>query len=335
MYLLPLLFLISLAFAQEPTGEVGSGSGSASADFFRHPSGSKNYSESWDYVFVLDNGAKAYVTYTWLNSSNEVGTQFSIWNFRNKSANVGRIYPKERYSENRTTNVISIKDEYKMENLPGKDHRVLFTADKNGKFFLDLKFTSAQTAKIPNNGIFNVDGQMCGLYIHIPYGRVEGRVGINGDTVAVKGYGYMDHSWTGTETTNVVARSFIFTTTTLEKNVNKISGRVNVSPKGTLFGYAVPVIEGALAETAMPIQILDNGSGYNPKKFPGNVEIKWNKEEIPPLSFAAAYQEKFPLLASLGLPKIVISGKGGEIYHLRGRSKTDSWGRVDWAISGK
>jgi len=327
MYLLPLLFLVSLAFGQESVGEVG--------DFFRHPNNSKNYSESWDYVFVLDNGAKAYVTYTWLNSSDEVGTQFSIWNFKNKSANIGRIYPKARYSENKATNLISIKDEYKMENLPGKNHRVLFTADKNGKYFLDLKFTSAQTSKIPGNGVFDVDGQKYGLYVHIPYGRVEGRIGINDDTVAVKGYGYMDHSWTSTEATNMVARSFVFTTTTLEKNANKIAGRVNVSPKGAVFGYAIPVIDGGLAEPVAPVQILDNGSNYSPKKFPSNVEIKWKKEEIPPLSFAAAYQEKFPLLSSLGLPKIVISAKGGEIYHLRGRSKTDSWGRVDWALSGK
>jgi Predicted secreted hydrolase len=333
MYILPIIFLVSLAFAgNEPVGEVRSASAD---DFFRHPSGSKNYSESWDYVFVLDNGAKAYVTYTWLNSSNEIGTQFSIWNFKNKSTNIGRIYPKERYSENKSTNTISIKDEYKMENLPGKDHRVLFTADKNGKFFLDLKFTSAQAAKIPGDGVFNVDGQKYGLYVHIPYGRVEGRIGINNDTVAVKGYGYMDHSWTSTEATNIAARSFIFTTTTLEKNVNKIAGRVNVSPKGGVFGYAIPVIEGELAEPVLPIQILDNGSNYSPKKFPRNTEIKWNREEIPSLSFDAAPHEKFPLLTNLGLPKIVISAKGGEIYHLRGRSKTDSWGRVDWVLSGK
>jgi len=325
MYLLPILFLVSFAFAgNDPVG-----------DFFRHPNGSKNYSESWDYIFVLDNGAKAYVTYTWLNSSDEVGTQFSIWNFKNKSANVGRIYPKARYTENRTTNTINIKDEYKMENLPGKDHRVLFTADKNGKFFLDLKFTSAQTSNFSGDGVFNVDGKKYGLYVHIPFGRVEGRVGINGDTVAVKGYGYMDHSWTSAEATDIVARSLIFTTTTLEKNVNKIAGRVNVSPKGTIFGYAIPVVEGNLAEPVAPIQILDNGSGYNPKKFPSNLEIKWNREEIPSLAFAASPNEKFPLLASLGLPKVAISLKGGEIYHLRGRAKTDSWGRVDWAISGK
>jgi hypothetical protein len=333
MHLLPILFLVSFAFAaNELAGEVRSAN---AGDFFRHPSGSKNYSESWDYVFVLDNGAKVYITYTWLNSSNEVGTQFSIWNFKNKSTNVGRIYPKERYSENKSTNTISIKDEYKMENLPGKDHRVLFTADKNGKFFLDLKFTSAQAAKVPGDGVFNVDGQKYGLYVHIPYGRVEGRIGINNDTIAVKGYGYMDHSWTSTEATNIVARSFIFTTTSMEKNASKIAGRVNVSPKGGIFGYATSIIEGGATELVLPVQILENGSNYNPKKFPSNVEIKWNKTEIPSFSFIAAYQEKFPLLANLGLPKIVISAKGGEIYHLRGRSKTDSWGRVDWALSGK
>jgi hypothetical protein len=222
-----------------------------------------------------------------------------------------------------------------MEKLPGKDHRVLFTADKNGKYFLDLKFTSAQTAQVPGDGVFSVDGQKYGLYVHIPYGRVEGRIGINGDTVAIKGYGYMDHSWATDEALNIATRSFVFTTTSPERNASKIAGRVNVSPKGEVFGYATSIVKGGAAELVLPIQILENGSNYNPKKSPSNIEIKWNKTEIPSLSYTTSYQEKFALLASLGTPKLVISAKGGDIFYLRGRSKTDSWERVDWVMSGK
>ena len=328
------LLLTNLVFSavNKPVGAVRA---AAAGDFFRHVQTGKNYSESWDYVFVLDNGAKAYVTYTWLNSSNEIGTQFSVWNFNGKSSNVGRIYPTERYKEDKSANTISIKDEYKMEKLPGTGHRVLFTADKNGKYFLDLKFTSAQAAQIPGDGVFEVNGQKYGLYVHIPYGRVEGRIGINNDTIAVKGYGYMDHSWSSDDAVKLISRSFVFSSTTLEKSANKIAGRINVSPSGEVFGYAVSAIAGTAAELAMPIQILDNGSVYNQKKFPGNVEIKWNKEEFPALSFAAVHQEKYALLANMGIPKIAISAKGGDIFHLRGRSKTQHWGRVDWIISGK
>jgi hypothetical protein len=332
--LLLTLLLIGFAFSavNKPAGSVKSVD---AVDFFRHPQTGKNYNESWDYVFILDNGAKAYVTYTWLNSSNEIGTQFSIWNFLGKSANIGRIYPKERYREDKNANLISIKDEYKMEKLPGTGHRVLFTANKDGKYFLDLKFTTTQPGQVPGNGIFEVNGQKYGLYVHIPYGRVEGRIGINGDTIAVKGYGYMDHSWTTEEATKLISRSFVFCSTTLEKSASKIAGRVNINPNGEVFGYATSIANGGSAELVMPIQILDNGSAYNQKKFPSNVEIIWNKEEFSPLSFAVAYQEKYALLASMGIPKIAISAKGGDIFYLRGRSKTNHWGRIDWVISGK
>jgi len=332
MYLLPILFLLSFAFSavNEPVGEARPAN---AGDFFRHPNGSKNYSESWDYVFVLDNGAKVYVNYTWMNipgSGYKIGTQFSIWNFRGKSANVGRQYPTERFSENKSTNTISIKDEYKMENLPGKGHRVLFTADKNGKFFLDLKFTSADTAKIPGDGVFNVNGQKYGLYVHIPYGRVEGRIGINNDTVTVKGYGYMDHSWLTDAATNMAARSLLFT----GSNKDRIAGRININPKGEFYGYA---IANNNSKPVLPAEILEGNGAYNPKKFPSQLTIKWKDEEISPLTFVAKFQEKFSILANADgfLERQAIKNSMGEIFYLRGRSQTEHWGRVDWVLSGK
>jgi len=301
-------------------------------DFFRHPQGgAKNYSESWDYVFVLDNGTKAYVSYTWMNvpgSGQKIGTQFSIWNFKGKSTNVGRQYPTERFREDKGTNTINIKDEYLMENLPGKNHRVLFTADKNGKFFLDLKFTSADQAQTPGDGIFNVSGQKYGLYVHIPYGRVEGRIGINGDTVSVKGYGYMDHSWLTDAATNLVARSLLFT----GSNTNRVAGRINISPKGELFGYALTD-----SKVLLPAEILEGEAAYNPKKFPRELTIKWKNEEITPLKFEAKHQEKFSILANADgfIERQLIKSTMGEIFYLRGRSQTEHWGRVDWVLSGK
>ncbi|MCL2261180.1 MAG: hypothetical protein FWC15_07500 [Fibromonadales bacterium] len=317
MHLFLILLLSTFAFAN---------------DFFRHPQGgAKNYSESWDYVFVLDNGAKAYVSYTWMNvpgSGQKIGTQFSIWNFKGKSASVGRQYPTERFKEDKSKNIINIKDEYLMENLPGKDHRVLFTADKNGKFFLDLKFTSADPAKVHEDGVFNVSSQKYGLYVHIPYGRVEGRIGINNDTITVKGYGYMDHSWLTDAATNMVARSLLFT----GPNKDRIAGRINISPKGEIFGYAI-----SKGTPVLPAQMLEGTSTYNPKKFPGNLTITWRDEELAPLKFDAKPHEKYSILSNADgfLERQLIKSTMGEIFYLRGRAQTEPWGRVDWVLSGK
>jgi hypothetical protein len=331
------LFLIFLlaAFAFSTAGEpTGAARGTNASDFFRHPQGgAKNYSESWDYVFVLDNGAKAYVSYTWMNvpgSGQKIGTQLSIWNLNGKSANVGRQYPTERFMEDKGANTINIKNEYLMENLPGKGHRVLFMADKNGKYFLDLKFVSTDATQVPGDGVFNVDGQKYGLYVHIPYGRIEGRIGINNDTISVKGYGYMDHSWLTDAATNLAARSFLFT----GSNKSRIAGRVNISPKGELFGYA---ITNQSQKLVFPAEILEDETTYNPKKFPSELTLKWKNEEIAPLRFQAKFQEKFSILANADgfIERQLIKSSMGEIFYLRGRSQTESWGRVDWVLSGK
>ena len=317
MHLLLILLLASFAVAN---------------DFFRHPqSGAKNYSESWDYVFVLDNGTKAYVSYTWMNVPGQgwkIGTQLSVWNFKGKSASVGRQYPTERFKEEKGKNTINIKDEYLMENLPGKGHRVLFTADKNGKFFLDLKFTSADPAPIPSESISNVSGQKYGLYVHIPYGRVEGRIGINNDTINIKGYGYMDHSWLTESAPNMIARSLLFT----GSNNDRIAGRINISPKGEIFGYAL-----SKGTPILPAQVLEGTSAYNPKKFPGNLTITWKDTEVAPLKFEIKAQEKYSILSNADgfFEKQLIKNTMGEIFYLRGRAQTEDWGRVDWVLSGK
>ncbi|MCL2283471.1 MAG: hypothetical protein FWC26_09165 [Fibromonadales bacterium] len=314
-----ILFLASFAFAN---------------DFFRHPqNGAKNYNESWDYVFVLDNGAKAYVSYTWMNvpgSGQKIGTQFSVWNLNGKSTSVGRQYPTERFHEDKSSKTINIKNEYLMENLPGKGHRVFFSAEKNGKFFLDLKFTSADAAQIPDNEVFNVNGQKYGLYVHIPYGRVEGRIGINGDTVSVKGYGYMDHSWLTDAATNMAARSLLFAS----PNKDRIAGRINISPKGEIYGYA---ISNKTSKPVFPAEILEGESAYNPQKFPKGLTIKWKNEEIDPLKIEIKIQEKFSILANADgfVERQLIKATMGEIFYLRGRAQTEPWGRVDWILSGK
>jgi hypothetical protein len=217
-----------------------------------------------------------------------------------------------------------------MENLPGKGHRVLFTADKNGKYFLDLKFTSADAAQIPGDGVFNVSGQKYGLYVHIPYGRVEGRIGVNNDTISVKGYGYMDHYWLTDAATNMASRSLIFT----GSNSSRIAGRINISPKGEHYGYA---IANSNSKPIFPTAVLEGESSYNPKKFPKELTIKWNSEEIQPLKFEAKVHEKFSILSNADgiLERQFIKSTMGEIFYLRGRAQAEHWGRIDWVMSGK
>lgn len=331
------LLALSLAGAavQNPTGAARATTG---ADFLRHPQSAKQYNELWGYQFVFDNGAKAFVNYSWMylpKQGNKVGCDLSFWNFKGKSYSVGRQYPTERYSEDKSRNRISIKEEYLMENLPGKGHRVLFTADKNGKFFLDLVFEEVVPGSVPGNGVFVVNGEKYGQYVHIPYGRVKGRIGYEGDTIAVQGYGYMDHTWQTTQATDMATRSLAFSSATSKEF---FAGRIGVTEKGEPFGYSV-YGKGSAVLPVLPTAILNGEKPYDGSEgFPSKVTLKWDKPEVAALQFdASKRQQKFSMLSNFDgwlEKKAVKFMMGGELLFVRGRSQSSLGSSLDWIITG-
>ncbi|MDR3001128.1 MAG: hypothetical protein LBU89_07680, partial [Fibromonadaceae bacterium] len=158
------LISFSIASVSNPAGEARR---TNAADFFRHPQSGEKYNEMWSYVFVLDNGARVYVNYTWMHVPTQgfrIGADFSVWNFKGKSYSVGRQYPTGRFVEDKGNNTININNgEYLMEKLPGVGHRLLFSANKNGERFFDVTFTSAANGMVQGDGEFNVNGAKFGL----------------------------------------------------------------------------------------------------------------------------------------------------------------------------
>jgi len=306
-----------------------------SADFFRHPQKGDKYNEMWSYVFVLDNGTKVYVNYTWMyvpTQGFKIGTDFSIWNFNGKSYSVGRQYSTEKFIEDKNTNSISInKGDYLMEKAPGAGHRVLFSANKNGKKFLDVTFTSAVNGLVPGDGVFNVDGNKFALFVHIPYGRIKGRVGIGEDTVEVSGYGYMDHVWQNEKPAEMASRML---TLSMPSSKSFIAGRIGVAKNGTPYGYCIHTAENK-SKIIYPISLLENEKKYNPKSFPKNLTIVWNDTNIVPLKFEAKAQETFSILSNFDgfMERNAVKLALGELLYKRGRSLTEH-GKLDWIIAG-
>jgi hypothetical protein len=58
-----------------------------------------------------------------------------------------------------------------------------------------LNFTDIQPGKVWGDGVFQVGSESIGIYIHIPCAKVTGRIAVNGDTLAVTGRAYMDHTF--------------------------------------------------------------------------------------------------------------------------------------------
>jgi len=332
--LLFLLCLCSLGIAaiNNPAGEERK---TNSADFFRHPQKSDKYNEMWSYVFVLDNGAKVYVNYTWMyvpTQGFKIGTDFSIWNFKGKSHSVGRQYSTDRFIEDKNTNSISISNgDYLMEKLPGAGHRVLFSANKNGKKFLDVTFANAVNGLVPGDGVFNVDGNKFGLFVHIPYGRIKGRLGIGEDTVEISGYGYMDHVWQNEKPAEMATRML---TLSMPQQKSFIAGRIGVTKNGNPYGYSIHHSENT-SKIIYPASILENEKNYNPKSFPKNLTIVWNDTNTAPLKFEVKAQETFSILSNFEgfLERNAIKLALGELLYKRGRSQTEH-GKLDWTIAG-
>jgi hypothetical protein len=321
-----------MAAVSNPAGEARR---TTAADFFRHPQKGDKYNEMWSYVFVLDNGTRAYVNYTWMNVPTKgfkIGTDFSVWNFKGKSYSVGRQYDTNRFVEDKSTNTIDIaKGDYLMEKAPGVGHRILFSANKNGEKFLDLTFTSAVGGMVPGDGVFTVDGAKCGMFVHIPYGRVKGRIGIGKDTIEVQGYGYMDQTWQNEKANEMAERMITFS---MPSGKSFIAGRIGITKNGLPFGYAIRRSEDA-SKVIFVSSVLEDDKKYNPKSFPKNLAFVWSDTAIVPLKFEAKAHEVFSILSNFDgfIERNAVKLALGDLKYRRGRSTTEH-GRLDWVIAG-
>ena len=333
-----LLILSAFCFAESVTAPQGSVRNVNVDDFMPHNATTKEFNETWSYQFVFDNGTRAFVNYGLMHipgTGRKNTTEMTLWNFKGKTYTIGRQYPPERLMALKDKNTINIKNEYLMENKPGKGHRVLFTADKNGKYFLDLTFESAEQGKVIGDGVWKVGNERFAQYVHIPYGRVSGRIGYNDDTISVKGYAYMDQTWQTVQATDLAIRSINFST---NSRTPLYAGRISMTKEGKLIGYAIyNSAEGTKVVT--PKAVKDGDAIYGGKDFPKEtLSITWNNENVPQLHFNSAkpYQKASILDKVDGwfAKKAFKIAAGGEVFFYRGRSDLSNGKKLDWCITG-
>ena len=308
------------------------------SDFFAKNLKSAKNTEAWTYQFVFDNGTRAYVNYATIvipASGKKIGCDISFFNLKGKKSNIGRQYPLERIKEYKDQNKISIKDEYIMEGLPGKGHRVLFTANKEdfGKFLLDITFTSANKGKVPGDGKWKIGDGYYGAAVLIPYGRVKGKIAHNSDTLEVQGYGYLEHTWQSGNPTDLAERAFNVS----EATRGAYAGRLALDEDGVPFGYLIEK-KGDKSNVLLPKSILENGKPYKGSKFPKTaLQITWQNAADTLTLDMSKPRQKFSMLENFDgwlakkATKVML---GGEIFFWRGRSKAADGYIDDWSITG-
>jgi hypothetical protein len=308
------------------------------SDFFAKSIKSEKITEAWTYQFVFDNGTRAYINFATIiipTSGKKIGCDISFYGFKGKNPNIGRQYPLERIWEFKDQNKISIKDEYVLEGLPGKGHRVFFSANKEdfGKFLLDVTFSSANKGKVPGDGNWKIGSAHYGAAILIPYGRVKGKIAFNSDTLEVKGYGYLEHTWQSGNPTDLAVRAFNLS----EATRGAYAGRLALDEDGAPFGYIIEK-KGDKSKILLPKEILENGKPYKGSKFPkAALQITWQNAEDTLTLDMSKPRQKFSMLENFDgwlakkATKVML---GGEIFFWRGRTKSNEGYVYDWSITG-
>jgi hypothetical protein len=240
------LGLVSFAAAQiSPTGSLRP---DGLADFAPHNAYSKTHNELWTYQFWLNNGVQVQLNLSRANFGSfkdpVCGADLAITGFRGRNAFVAREYPMKRFSWTPATARLEVHPNIYVEGLPPRAHKVFFSTVKDEKaYFLELTFENMTPGVVWGDGVFKLpDDQKMGLYFHIPKARVSGRLALDGDTVAVKGFGWMDHTWQTQFATKLIDISYRYTAFTGRPEGGYFFQRGN-----NVFGYGIREDKGRMA----------------------------------------------------------------------------------------
>ena len=184
-------------------------------DMLPHTAEGSYYNEFWSYHFFLQDDLHLHMTFSLANFGNlksaVSGGKLFVSNFKGNNYHVAREYPMEQLIIDEEQGLIRLhpeRDIYLQGRLP-HSHRVHFSTEKHGvSYEVDLHFSDIYTGHTWGDGIFDVEGDHMGVFIHIPKSRVHGTVSINRQTIEVEGTAYMDHTFQTDLSSKVVSKAF-------------------------------------------------------------------------------------------------------------------------------
>jgi hypothetical protein len=221
--LLFLLFPAALALAEKGSGEQPSGTGMPEgglrqtewADMLPHTKQGDYYNEFWSYHFFFEDDLHLHMTFSLANfgsmKSPVSGGKLFVSNFKGRNYNVAREYAIEHF--------VIDEEQHKIRLHPGRniylsgklpyEHHVFYQTSKDGvDYLVDLDFHDIDRGYTWGDGIFRLESEDMGIFVHIPRAEVSGIVAINDDTLHVSGTAYMDHTFQTNLTSKVVNKGF-------------------------------------------------------------------------------------------------------------------------------
>lgn len=216
----PLLLALALLLAAAPAraGErvqvpTGDARPTTAEDLRPQPASGATYNEAWTYLFVLEGGMTASLRFSLAHFGRlrgpVSGAELALANFDGESYRAAKEYDASDLSFAAATQRLRVHPDIFAEGPLPQRHRVRFKAEKHGvPYELDLTFSEIAPGLTWGDGVFRLGRERIGMFIHIPYARVEGAVRVGDVTKRVSGTAYMDHTFQTDYASRLVRSAF-------------------------------------------------------------------------------------------------------------------------------
>lgn len=292
------------------------------------------YNEHWSYHVILENGAEIYVMYSISHFAGVRGAassgRLSLINWGGKDYSVAREYDLKDLTFNESAHQLKLHPDRGLwiEGKMDEGHRFYYRTEKEGTLYdISINFDDPFPGFTQGDGKFKLGSQdEVGLFTHIPFSNVSGFVALNGDTVKVKGVGFMDHTYQ----TNVATRLFETSYKFNNKTKNGFTGGNFMIPqdqKDEVAGYMYSY-DGENLTIKNPDKIeVQERNNIMGKTIPTSILVNYSDGTNDRFKFNNVY-EKISMLDELGGFKKMIAKRfvGGEILFYRGKAQRNDNG---------
>jgi len=184
-------------------------------DMLPHTMSGDYYNEFWSYHIFLENDLHLHLTFSLANfgsfKSPVSGGKLFVSNFKGNNYNVAREFAIEHLTIDEDRYKIRLHEGREIY-LSGKlpyEHHIYYRTSKDGvSYFVDLDFHDIHQGYTWGDGVFRLESEDMGIFVHIPRAEVTGIVAIDNDTLEVSGTAYMDHTFQTNLSSKVVNKGF-------------------------------------------------------------------------------------------------------------------------------
>lgn len=295
------------------------------SDYAPDPSPGRTHNEFWTWQFRLNDGLQIQMNMSRVHLGSlkdpVCGSDLAVMGFKGRNYFVAREYPLRNFTWDPGAGRLEVHNNIWAEGIPPREHRVHFSTSKGGvDYFLDLTFEHMTPGAVWGDGMFRLaGGEKASLFFHIPSARVRGRLAINGDTIAVRGFGAMDHSRQTQFATRFMDAGYRYVVT---------SGRVEAGyflQKGSrVSGYGIREENGVLKLLKPEALRIDERTSWGGISVPRRLDVLLDGR--PPVNLQRVEdRQRTSVLQELGSLERMGARMylGGEIFGYRGMGRVD------------